>query len=312
MRRLAWLLAVGIALAAAVPGMAQESARVRYGYSGGADTAAAWIAQDAGIFQRHGLDVTLTQVANSALFPAALQSGSLDVAAPTAPLVLQAVAGGLDLVVVSGGSVVPHDEAPGASGMVVLARPALKAATVADFAGRKVGVPGLGGFADLLFRDWLRRGGKTSDGIAFVELGQGAMVDALRTGSVDAVVATDPAATRIRQSGAGTVAGDLVQGLPEGMAVIVYAATRDWATQHRAAATAFAQAIAEATEKAKADPTLLRTTIGRWLKVPPEVMQAASLPVLRTSVDATALGAWVPMMKAQGEGAGDPAVPLHW
>ena len=275
---------------------AEEAVPIRYGYSGGADTVAAWIAADRGMFQARGLAVTLTQVANSALFPAALQSGSLDIAAPTAPLVLQADAGGLDLVIVSGGSVA----LPSATGMVALGRAGLDLGSPAAFAGRKVAVPGLGGFLDLIFRDWLARGGVAADSVHYVELGQGAMADALRSGNADAVVVSDPMATRIRQTSAGVTAAFIMRGMPEGVPVIVYAATRDWAQAHEAAARGFASAIAEASDYADAHPEEARATIAKYLKVAPELARDASLPTLRPAVTARALEVWLPIMRGQG------------
>ena len=272
------------------PAGAQEI--LRYGYSGGADSVAAWVAQEQGFFKARGLAVEMTQTTNSALFPAALQSGSLDVAAPTAPLVLQADAGGLDLVIISGGSVV----VPATSGMVALARPDFAVRGAADFVGRKVAVPGLGGFLDILFREWLRRGGVAPGRVAYVELGQGVMADALRSGSADAVIVSDPVATRIEQIHAGTVAGVITEGLPAGLPIIVYAARRGWAEAHRQAAHGFADAIAQATGYALAHPDETRALISRYLKINADL---ASLPALQSKITPDDLSLWLPILQSQ-------------
>lgn len=284
----------------ALPAAAQPAEKLRFSYGGGADVVAAWIAQDQGFFARNGLDVTMAQSPNTALFPAALQSGSLDVAAPTAPLVLQADAGGLDLVVLSGGSVTMRD----ATGMVTLARPGLSLATPADFAGLKVGVPGVGGFLDILFREWVRRRGVAPESLHYVELGQGLMADALRGGSVDAVVVSDPVATRIEQAKAGTLVGSITRDLPNGLPVIVYAARRDWASSHAAAAHGFARAIAQATEYATAHSAETRATIAQKLNMPPALMEVASLPSLRADMKAADLALWLPILRDQGQLSG--------
>ena len=298
-RWIALFLALGL-----LPAAAQTAEKLRFSYGGGADVAAAWIARDQGFFARAGLDVTMAQSPNTALFPAALQSGSLDIAAPTAPLVLQAVAGGLDLVVLSGGSVTRQ----AATGMVALARPGLRLATPADFTGVKVGVPGLGGFLDILFREWVRGHGVAPESLHYVELGQGLMADALRGGGVDAVVVSDPMATRIAQSGAGSVAGSITRDVPDGLPVVVYAAQHDWTISHEVAAHGFARAIAQATEYANAHPAETRATIARNLAIPPALMEAASLPDLRAAMSADDLALWLPILRGQGQLSG-PVTP---
>src|SRR5690242_20273338 len=87
-----------LALLGALPSGARAEAATKLGvrYSATADFARAFIAKEEGIFSRHGLDVTLSNLAPTALGPRALQSGSLQIASISPPLLLLANDGGMD------------------------------------------------------------------------------------------------------------------------------------------------------------------------------------------------------------------------
>src|SRR3984957_4286021 len=100
MLRIAAFCAALMALAANAG--AQEMTQMAVSYSATADFAPAFIAKDSGIFEKHGLDVTLTNLATTSLGPPALQAGSLQLASSSPPLLLLANDGGMDLVAVAG------------------------------------------------------------------------------------------------------------------------------------------------------------------------------------------------------------------
>ncbi|WP_382326996.1 ABC transporter substrate-binding protein [Hydrogenophaga sp. UC242_50] len=101
LRSLVRPLAVATLLsAAAAPVWAQK---IVFGFSASTAFANAFVAANEGLFKKHGLDVEMKLVPNSATTPAALMAGSLQIATPTAPNTMQAVEQGLDLVVLAGG-----------------------------------------------------------------------------------------------------------------------------------------------------------------------------------------------------------------
>ena len=293
-RGLAAGLVVGaLILAAAAHG---QTTRIRVGYTQGGDVSAAFVAREHAIFARHGLEVSLTASTSGSNLPAALMSGSFDIGTLTAPVLLLATAGGIDEVVVSGGSVANR----ASRNHAVVARPGAHISTPADFLGRRVAIAGFGGFFDLLFENWLRRNDVDPKRVFLVEMGQAQMSDALRGGSVDAVVAADPNVTRMVGSGVGQVVTYIDSQFPDGLPVILYAASRDWVEKHRDAATAFSESIAEATSDARAHPAALRRTIAAYTRLPPAVVEAASLPELQSTLSATELGRWNPILRSQG------------
>lgn len=277
------------------PALAQTT-QVRVGYTSGNDVSAAFVARAKGMFQKRGLDVSLTATSIGSNIPAALESGTLEVGTPTAPVLLLAAAGGLELVPISGGSVsyrISKDHA-------VLARAGLELTTAQDFIGKRIGMAGFGGFLDLLFEEWLKRNGVPANKVNMIEMGQPLMNDALKGGTVDAVVAADPNVTRMQQTGAGHVVLYIDSQFPDDLPVIVYVSSRSWVSKHRDAARAYAEAIAEASSYGLANPDELRQIITDYTKLPPQVIAAAALPDLAPHLTAAQLALWNPILLSQG------------
>ncbi len=300
-------------LAAPVIGARAEPAPpepIRVGYTSGGDISAAFIARAHGMFTRRGIEVTLTSTSMGSNLPAALESGTLEIGTPTAPVLMIAAGAGLGIVPVSGGSV-SH---PSSKNHAVLARAGLDLSRPEDFIGKRIGMGGFGGYFDLLFQEWVKRGGLKPAQYTMIELGQAQMNDALRSATLDAVVAGDPNVTRIQQTGAGRVVLYLDHEFPDGLPVIVYAGARRWASAHRAAARAFAEAIAEASAYAVAHPEEWRAIIGDYTKLPPEVLAAAAMPDLQPHLTAAQLAMWNPILRSQGAIAEDVDVGrlLDW
>ena len=198
----------GLALLAILFGAAAASAGtpLEIGCTATTDCASAALGIEDGIFAKHGINAKLTLVGLNSNIPAALMSGSLQIGGPTPSVFLQAVDGGLDLVGVAGASSTSPETADTAA-TVVRAGETVKEAK--DFTGKKVGVPGIGAFLDVLFRRWLIQHGVDPKGVSFVEVTFPTMNDVLKSGAVDAVVTAEPVLSRIVKAGTGTVAGKL-------------------------------------------------------------------------------------------------------
>jgi NitT/TauT family transport system substrate-binding protein len=285
---------VGLAL----PARAQPATRIAFGYTAATEFASVFVAAEQGCFRKRNLDVELRFIPLNSTIPAALQSDSLQIGGPTASVFLQAVDGGLDLVLVSGGGLTSKTIT--AFGLV--ARPGAGIKGAGDCVGRKIGVPGLGAFLHVTFRAWLRSQGVDYRQVSFVEIPLPQHADLLRGGSVDAVITADPYMSRIVESGAGYVASYYTTFLPEGHHTIVHAARRDWVQKHPEAARGFREAIQEASafmQQPKNDAQV-RAGIGKYIKLPPEVLAKAQISPPGPLVSEKQLAYWVGVMKEQG------------
>ncbi len=126
-------------------------------------------------------------------------AGSTDIGGTTTTGLLQAVDGGIKLVVVSGGAYTTKGSTTGA----ILARPDAGITKPADFAGKTVGVPGIGAILHVLTENWLVTNGVDPKKVTYVELSFLQMKDSLGRGIVDAVVTAEPTFSQILQAGVG-------------------------------------------------------------------------------------------------------------
>ena len=304
MQRRHALAAIG-AGAITLPARAQTT-KIVFGYTAVTDFASVFVAREEGFFSKRGLDVEPKFVPINSTIPAAVQSDSLQIGGPTPSVFLQSVDGGLDHVVVAGGGMTSKT----ITGFGLVARAGSGIRTPADCVGKKIGVPGLGAFLHVSFRAWLKQSGVDYGKVSFIEAAFPQHGDLLRGGSLDAVVTADPFMSRITDSGAGYVASYYSTFLPDGQPTIVYAARRDWVTKNAAAARAFRDAIVEAGAfiGKPVNDARVRAAIGKYIKLPPEVLAKAQISPPSPLISEKQLGYWVGLMKDQGMLKGDPVL----
>lgn len=285
---MATLYMSGVAMAA--------DAKVTVGCTATTDCASAAIAVEDGIFKKNGLDVQLILIGLNSNIPAALLSNSIQIGGPTPSVFLQAVDGGLDLVVVSGASATADSTAE-AAGVVVAKGSSIK--TAKDFIGKKVGAPGIGAFLQVLFVKWLMDNGVDPKQVNFVEVTFPTMNDVLKSGAVDAVVSADPIMSRIISGGTGTVAAYFLKSLPEKRPQILYAGSRDWADANPDTIAAFRKSIAEASTVVNDQPDKAKAAISRFTKISLDVLSSMKVSVADPNLTPEELGWWVDVMDRQ-------------
>lgn len=281
---------------AALPARAQTG-KITFGYTAVTDFASVFVAAEEGFFKKRNLDVELKFIPLNSTIPAAVQADSLQVGGPTPSVFLQSVDGGLDHVVLAGGGVTTKSF----TGFGLVARAGSGIRSAPDCVGKKIGVPGLGAFLHVTFRGWLKSQGVDYRKVSFVEAAFPQHGDLLRGGTLDAVISADPFMSRITDSGIGYVASYYATFLPEGQPTIIYTARRDWAQKNAESARAFQQAVQEAAAfMAKpANGDKVRAAIGKYIKLPPEVLAKAQISPPGPVVSEKQLAYWVSLMKEQ-------------
>jgi len=161
---------------------AQELKKVRMGYPAFSLTFLTFfVAKDAGIFKKHGLDVDLVQLAG-AVQTSALVAGEIDyLTGITGPLV--AAARGLPFK----GIMVTHDRTL----FWLIGSPEIRRAE--DLVGKTVAVDRLATLQDIVARDLIKRKGVNPDQVAYLQTGSVSnSVQSLSQGSVAAAVLSLP------------------------------------------------------------------------------------------------------------------------
>ncbi len=286
-------MAIGMAL---VAGTVQAQTKLTIGTAGGGTAVAAlFAAKEEGFFAKRGIDLNIVMGNLDSSMPAALVAKSFDVAAVSATTFFQADDGGLDLVVILGGTATskrPNDEA-------VIARKDIAIAKPEDYIGRKVGVPGIGAALHVLFRYYLTEHKVDFRKVDFAESTMPRMRDLLAGKTLDAVVVVNPFIDQIIGSGVGYMALPLAGEIPSGKPVIMYATTRDWAAQHAKEVTAFREAIIEGAKFVVSDTDKTRQDINVYAKLPPEIIKIAPLSDQSPHIDTADLEWWFNVMKRQ-------------
>jgi NitT/TauT family transport system substrate-binding protein len=256
-----------------------------------------FVAAEEGLFRKRNLDVELKFIPLNSTIPAAVQADSLQIGGPTPSVFLQSVDGGLDHVVLAGGGVTTKSF----TGFGLVARAGSGIKTAQDCVGKKIGVPGLGAFLHVTFRGWLKSQGVDYRKVNFVEAAFPQHGDLLRGGTLDAVISADPFMSRITESGMGYVASYYATFLPEGQPTIIYTARRDWAQKNPQVTRAFQQAVQEAAAfmGKPANSDKVRAAIGKYIKLPPEVLAKAQISPPGPVVSEKQLAYWVNLMKEQ-------------
>jgi NitT/TauT family transport system substrate-binding protein len=152
-----------------------------------------WIAKEARIFEKNGLDVEAVLLNGSGRTSQALLSGSLFAASVALPQVMLADLNGADLVNVAHGI--------GVQGSRLMVKPEIR--KVEDLKGKRIGISSLGSAGDLLFGYVLRKYGiDTTREVIWLAVGNTAeRLQALMTGAVDAADMTYPADVEAERKG---------------------------------------------------------------------------------------------------------------
>jgi len=152
-----------------------------------------WIAKEAKIYERNGLDVEAVLLNGSGRTSQAVLSGSLFAASVALPQVMLADLNGADLVNVAHGI--------GVQGSRLMVRPEIR--KVEDLKGKRIGISSLGSAGDLLFGYVLRKYGiDTTRDVIWLAVGNTAdRLQALMTGAVDAADMTYPSDVEAERKG---------------------------------------------------------------------------------------------------------------
>jgi NitT/TauT family transport system substrate-binding protein len=270
-------------------------------YTPGDSFTESYVAKDQGIFEKHGLDVTLTVGQNGSVITAALIAGSAQIGAPTPTVFLQAHEQGVDLVILASANRNPVQPPVSETGIVAREGSGIK--TAADLVGRKHAVQGIGGTIDVLTKKWVAARGVDYRKVDWIEMQFPLMPDGLKAGLADAVSVVDPFLHRILGAKTGTLIGDFGEVMPAGTMVVVYAATREWASAHADVVAAFRAALGEAREfiQNPANAAAVKASIAAYVHLPP---QAAAFIQIPANLDSHAvppgLAFWIAATREQG------------
>jgi NitT/TauT family transport system substrate-binding protein len=259
-------LAAAAAAVLAPPAQAQAPTKVDIAYVPVADFIPVYVAQELGLYKKHGLDAKITAIPLAPTIPAAITAGSIQIGMTTPPIFLQARAGGLDLVAVSALSW----EFAASPQLTLVAKKGDGIKTAKDFEGKTVAVPGLQSLADATTRKWLKVHGADISKISFVEVGMPQLVDVLKSGTVDAIAAIEPFGSIAIGSGAGVMISHPLEDLHDGAVLVFWIANGAWAKANPKGIAGFRAAMDEAVDYIRANPDKAKAICAKYIKHAPD------------------------------------------
>jgi ABC-type nitrate/sulfonate/bicarbonate transport system substrate-binding protein len=243
--------------------VARDPLRVVYVTRNGA-MAPMWIAHEAGIFARNGLDSEMIYVSSGTLGMQALLAKEVDIGVIAASAAVAANLSGADAIYV--GAI------QRTFGLWIYAQPDVM--TAADLRDKRVAITRRNSTTDVALGYYLDRYGLAIDrDVQVAEAGdQATMVPALATGAIQAAVLSDPATFEARKQGYRELA-DLTQlGVEYPQSALT--TTRTFATAHPDVVERFLRSVYEGTHRFKTDRALALEVMAKYLQTDqPELLE---------------------------------------
>ena len=251
------------------------------------------LAQEKGIFAKHGIDLEISFIQPPAIVPSLL-GGDADFAWHNAPGVLAARGNDVAIKAVSTTSVAGDDPATFPIQVMVPKDSAIK--TPADLVGKQVATASLFQLPDLALIASLDKAGVDGQAVKFVEVPFPNMAQSLSSGQVDAIISTEPFVSIIKASGAATSLGAVTEGLSPTSPISVIASSEKFINEKPDVVANFRAALDEATEYANAHDDEVRATIPKITELKPEVAAKISLAPIATTDDAEDWETWAQLL----------------
>jgi NitT/TauT family transport system substrate-binding protein len=253
------VLALGVCLlllAAATQGHAAEKlSKLRVAYA--AITAAfsiPWIAKEAGIYQRHGLDVELVYIASGSRAVQTLVGGGVDVAAIGGPAGIDAKLAGADTVYVA----IPVNR------VIVFTVAAPQIQRVEDLRGKSIGATRIGTVTDFFTRYFLRQNGLVPDRDVMVRQTGGLpeTLAALKAGQIHAGTFGFPAVLHAKAAGFHVLVDYNTLGFRYPLSSVIV--SQKLVRTQESAIRRFLEAHIEGVHRFRTDPTFTMNVIGKY------------------------------------------------
>ena len=260
------LAAAALLLQAGEPTSAQQKTPLRVAYTKVITWLPVMIAKDEGLFDKNGLDVTLTPFTQIANLPGTLGK-QFDIAPTTAPDMLNAVANGINLAAVAGETI----ETSANKAYQVLVRADSGINSPKDLTGKRIAGPGVGSVMHVVLVDWVKRDGGDPSGIVGVMLANGFKS-----------------------------LGDPLLSISDPILFPYWIADADWARANRGVIGKFTASLGAALQIIKSDEKKARAILAKYTGLPDAVIARIPIPHYDFGIAPEQLEPYQKLMVRQG------------
>jgi NitT/TauT family transport system substrate-binding protein len=213
-----------------------------------------WVAKEAGLYERHGLDVELVYIASGSRAIQTLVGGSIDVATIGGPAGVDARLAGADTVYIA----IPVNRVL----VFTVAEPNIQ--RVEELRGKSIGVTRVGTVTDFFTRIFLRQNGLVPDRDVMIRQmgGLPEIVAGLKAGQIQGGTFGFPAVLHARAAGFRVLVDYNTQGFRYPLSSVVV--TEKLLRTRESAVRGFLQAHIEGVHRFKTDPNFTMSVIGKY------------------------------------------------
>ena len=221
-----------------------------------------WVAKEAGIYQRHGLDVELVYIASGARAVQTLVGGSIDVACIGGPAGVDAKLAGADTIYVA----IPVNK------VLVFTVAAPQIQRIEEMRGKSIGVTRVGTVTDFFTRIYLRQNNLVPDKDVMIRQAGGLpeIVAALKAGQIHGGTFGFPAVLHARAAGFRVLVDYNTAGYRYPLSTVIV--TQRLLRTQESAVRRFLEAHIEAVHRFKTDPELAMKVIGKYTQTTERAM----------------------------------------
>lgn len=273
------LIGVPALVAAAAPVAAQALIPVRVGASTDEGLWPLLYAMKSGLFQKNGLDVQLTPLANGAALASAVAGGAVDIAKSSLMVLIAAHARGVPFKLVAGAAM--HDSNDIADQLMVLKDSPFT--SLGQAGGKTVAVNVLNSLEVYGTRLLIDKSGGDSATVKFVEMPFGAMLGGLEQGQCDIAAIGNPALAANLQTGKLRSLGVPYNGIGPRFLIAGWFCTATFAA-NRTVTTRFAEAMRQATIYTNAHSAEIIPMVAAYSRIDPDTLKGIHFLTNATAV----------------------------
>lgn len=258
-----------------------------------APSAAVQYGLDQGIFEEHGLEVTLEPGQGAAAMLPAVEAGQMDFAVGNALSVLVAIDQGLDMRILTGYS---HSMAEGddINGVVVRAEDDLE--SWSDLEDQSVAVNVLNGQGDLTIMEAVDQDGGDPHAIGLTEVDFPDMTSQLERGNIDAAWLPEPFLSETLAEDDYELLGYPNQEVIPGLPTMISFTSGQMAEEEPETVEQVTAAMSDVLEQAEADPDGTAEALAAFLEMPEEAAAEVTMEEFDSDPRRDQLGTMIDLM----------------
>lgn len=246
------------------------------------DVAPIYLGVQKGIFEDHGLDVTLELAEGGAAIVPAVAEGEYQFGFSNVTSLLVASSKGVPVKVVAPGDFTTGQ--PGRDFSAVVTSTSSGISGSADLAGRTVAVNSLKNIGDTTVRNVVDAAGGDPQAVEFVEMSFPDMPAAVVSGQVDAAWVVEPHLTHAVEQGATIISSNFVETNRD-LLIAAYFTSDQMIAQDPETVEAFTAAIKESLTYATEHPDEARAVLDTYTEIDPVVRSVLIMPRFAPDLD---------------------------